>query len=38
MVSFIARVAVYPGEDEMKALAEGVFYALKGEMEIKEYE
>ncbi len=36
-VKFIAPVKVYPGEDEMQALAEGVYYALKGEMEIKEY-
>lgn len=36
-VSFIAPVHVYAGEDEMKALAEGVYYALKGELEVKEY-
>jgi butyrate kinase len=37
-VSFIAPVYIYPGEDEMQALAEGVYYAKKGEIEIKEYD
>ncbi|MFC2130589.1 butyrate kinase [Bacteroidota bacterium] len=37
-VSFIAPIHVYPGEDEMHALAEGVYYALKGEQPIKKYE
>ncbi|TAJ12024.1 butyrate kinase [Marinilabiliaceae bacterium JC017] len=37
MVSFIAEVAVYPGEDEMKALAENVLSVLRGEMDAKEY-
>ncbi len=36
-VGFLAKVVVYPGEDEMKALEEGVFSAVKGELEIKEY-
>ncbi len=36
-VSFIAPVIVYPGEDEMKALAENAQNALGGEVEIKEY-
>lgn len=36
-VKFIADVVIYPGEDEMKALEEGVYFALKGEIEIKEY-
>lgn len=36
-VEFIAPVKVYPGEDEMQALAEGAFYALTGELEIKQY-
>ncbi len=36
-VSFLGKVIVYPGEDEMQALEEGVYFALKGEMEIKEY-
>ncbi len=37
-VSFIAPVKVYPGEDEMKALAEGVLRVLKGEEKEKTYE
>ncbi len=36
-VSHIAKVIRYPGEDEMKALSESVFYAFNGEMTIKEY-
>jgi len=36
-VEFIAPVKIYPGEDELQALAEGVFFAKKGEIEIKEY-
>jgi butyrate kinase len=36
-VSFIAPITVYPGEDEMQALAEGIYYASKGEYEMKEY-
>ncbi len=36
-VRFIAPVIIYPGEDEMKALEEGVYFAVKGEFEIKEY-
>jgi len=36
-VGFIAPVYVYPGEDEMKALAEGVYYALNNELPILEY-
>lgn len=36
-VSFIAPVYIYAGEDEMKALAEGVFYALNNELPILEY-
>ncbi len=36
-VKFIAPVKRYPGEDEMLALTEGVYYALKGEQEICEY-
>lgn len=38
MVSFIAKVVVYPGEDEMKALNEGVHRVLKGEEIPKKYE
>jgi butyrate kinase len=36
-VGFICEVKVFPGEDEMQALAEGVFYATTGEIPIKEY-
>ncbi len=34
---FISRIVIYPGEDEMKALAEGVYYAVMGDIEIREY-
>ena len=34
-VEWIAPVAVYPGEDELRALAEGVFRVLDGEEEAK---
>ena len=37
-VQWIAPVLVYPGEDEMKALADGAFRVLKGEEEAKHYE
>lgn len=33
----IAPVHLYPGEDEMSALAENALLAIKGEIEIKEY-
>jgi len=36
-VAFLAPVHVYPGEDELQALAEGVYYGLSGEIEIREY-
>ncbi len=36
-VEFIAPITVYPGEDEMLALAQGVIRVLNGEEEIKEY-
>lgn len=36
-VGFISQVVIYPGEDEMKALEEGVYFAVKGEMAICEY-
>ncbi|GEQ22645.1 butyrate kinase 2 [Clostridium butyricum] len=36
-VAFIAPVIVYPGEDEMLALAQGVIRVLGGEEEVKEY-
>lgn len=37
MVSFIAPVFVYPGEDEMAALAMNGLLVLKGEIQSKEY-
>jgi len=37
MVGFIAPVAVYPGEDEMQALAMNGLMVLKGEVMPKEY-
>lgn len=37
-VEFIAPVKVYPGEDEMQALAEGALRILKGEETAKIYE
>lgn len=36
-VSFIAPVLVYPGEDEMKALAEAAMRVLTGQEKTKEY-
>lgn len=38
MVKFISKVVVYPGEDELKALAYNGIMALNGEIEIKTYE
>ena len=38
MVSFIAPVSVYPGEDELGALAMNGLMVLRGEMEAREYE
>ncbi len=37
MVKFIAPVIVYPGEDEMKALAQNAIRVIKGEVECKVY-
>jgi butyrate kinase len=37
MVSFIAEVIVYPGEDELKSLAFNGLLALDGKIEIKTY-
>jgi butyrate kinase len=37
MVTFIAEVVVYPGEDEMKALAFNALLALDGKIAIKTY-
>lgn len=36
-VEFIAPVRVYPGEDEMMALAQGALRVLRGEEEAREY-
>jgi butyrate kinase len=36
-IGFIAPVHVYPGEDEMQALAEGVHRVLQGEEAAKTY-
>ena len=36
-VRFIAPVTVYPGENEMRALARGVLRVLRGEEQAKEY-
>ena len=36
-VRFIAPVRIYPGEDELEAMAEGAFRVLRGEEEPKEY-
>jgi butyrate kinase len=37
-ISFITSIIlIYPGEDELQAMAEGVVKALKGEIEILEY-
>ncbi|MFP4612428.1 MAG: butyrate kinase [Spirochaetaceae bacterium] len=36
-VSFIAEVEIYPGEDEMRALAEGALRVLSGAEEAHEY-
>ncbi len=38
MVEFIAEVVVYPGEDEIKALAFNGLLALDGKIEIRNYE
>ncbi|MCK4696637.1 MAG: butyrate kinase, partial [Candidatus Cloacimonetes bacterium] len=37
MVSFIAPIKVYPGEDEMKAMAMNGFMVLRGEVKASEY-
>ena len=38
MVSFIAPVVIYPGEDEMHALAMNGLLVLKGEILAKDYD
>ena len=37
-VGFISEVVVYPGEDELLALAQGALRVLNGEEEVKEYQ
>jgi butyrate kinase len=37
MVSYIARVEIYPGEDELRALAFNGLMALNGKAEVKDY-
>jgi butyrate kinase len=37
MVGFISHVAVFPGEDEIKALAFNGLLAIDGKIEIKTY-
>ena len=37
-VSFLAPVHVYPGEDELEALAQNALGALRGELEVQEYQ
>ncbi len=36
-VSFIAPVKLYPGEDELLALAQGALRVMNGEEEVQEY-
>lgn len=36
-VEFIAPVKVYPGEMEMKAMAQGALRVLRGQEEVREY-
>ena len=36
-ISFIAPISVYPGEDEMQALAQNALGVLRGEMQVEEY-
>ncbi len=37
-ISYLAPVYIYPGEDEMEALAQNALAVLKGEQEAREYE
>ena len=37
MVKFIAPVKIYPGEDEMGALAKNAFAVIEGKEEVKQY-
>lgn len=36
-IEFIGDIEIYPGEEEMQALAEGAYRVLTGEEELKEY-
>ena len=36
-VEWISNIVVYPGEDELLALAQGAIRVLTGEEEVKEY-
>jgi butyrate kinase len=36
-ISFLAPIHIYPGEDELLALAEGAFRVLSGQEEVREY-
>ena len=36
-ISFLAPVYIYPGEDELEALAQNALGALRGELPIAEY-
>ena len=36
-IDWMAPVSVYPGEDEMSALAENALGALNGDLEVKKY-
>lgn len=37
MVGFLAPIHVYPGEDELRSLAENAYWVLKGEEKLKQY-
>lgn len=37
-INFLARIFVYPGEDEMTTMAEGALRVLRGEEKVKEYQ
>jgi butyrate kinase len=37
-VEFLAPVKIYPGEDEMLAMAENAFAVLNGEREVLQYQ
>lgn len=37
-IDFMGKVTIYPGEDEMEALAGNALMVLRGEMALKTYE